>query len=108
MYAHCDHCGLKYERAPGYFLGSIYFNYGLTTLIVVAAFLTLFITDVLAQQYVFLLLLAFSLFFPIWFFRWARSLWMAFDHFVDPKSGADPATGIVSSADGAQEIRRPN
>ena len=27
---HCSHCKLKYERAPGYFLGSIYINYGLT------------------------------------------------------------------------------
>jgi len=39
----------------GYFLGSIYFNYGLTALL-----------------------------FPVWFFRSTRCLWMAMDHFFDP------------------------
>ena len=33
MNAECPHCGLKFEREPGFFLGSIYINYGLTALI---------------------------------------------------------------------------
>jgi uncharacterized protein (DUF983 family) len=89
MHPTCDHCGLKYERAPGYFLGSIYFNYGVTTVIVVATFLALFFTEVLPQQTAFLVLLAFSVLFPLWFFRYARSLWMAFDHYADPASGVE-------------------
>jgi uncharacterized protein (DUF983 family) len=86
MHPVCGHCGLKYERAPGYFLGSIYFNYGLTTLIVIVAFVVLLLTEALPQQQALLVLLAFSVLFPVWFFRWARSLWMAFDHYVDPKA----------------------
>ena len=35
MHAACQQCGRKYERAPGFFLGSIYFNYGVTALLVV-------------------------------------------------------------------------
>lgn len=85
MHPTCSECGFRYERAPGYFLGSIYFNYGLTTLIVIAAYLALFFTEALPQQQTLILLLAFSVLFPIVFFRWARSLWMAFDHYVDPK-----------------------
>lgn len=85
MHPTCSECGFRYERAPGYFLGSIYFNYGLTTLIVIAAYLALFFTEALPQQQTLILLLAFSVLFPIAFFRWARSLWMAFDHYVDPK-----------------------
>jgi uncharacterized protein (DUF983 family) len=89
MHPACEHCGLKYERAPGYFLGSIYFNYGVTTVIVVAAFLVLFFTEALSQQTTFFVLLAFSLLFPLWFFRYARSLWMAFDHYADPVSSGE-------------------
>ena len=33
----CESCGLKFEREPGYFLGSIYFNYGVTAAIVTVA-----------------------------------------------------------------------
>jgi hypothetical protein len=32
-------------------------------------------------------LLAFILLFPLWFFRYARSLWMCFDELFDSRSG---------------------
>lgn len=98
MHAHCEQCGLKYERAPGYFLGSIYFNYGVTTVIVVAAFLGFFFTEIVPQSAAFVVLLAFSLLFPLWFFRYARSLWMAFDHFYDP-APRTPAADAIENAD---------
>jgi hypothetical protein len=85
MHPHCDHCGVTFEREPGFFLGSIYFNYGLTALLVIAAFLFLFFSEVIPQQHAFFILLAFSILFPLWFFRYARSLWLAFDHHVDPR-----------------------
>jgi hypothetical protein len=66
MHESCDHCGLRYQREPGYFLGSIYFNYGLTAPIVWP-------------------LALFCLLFPLWFFRYARSLWLGFDHFFDAR-----------------------
>jgi hypothetical protein len=31
--------------------------------------------------------LAFALLFPLWFFRYARSLWLGFDQFIDPRPG---------------------
>ena len=37
MHPTCPHCGIKYEREPGFFLGSIYINYGITALIVAIA-----------------------------------------------------------------------
>jgi uncharacterized protein (DUF983 family) len=78
----CEHCGLRYQREPGYFLGSIYFNYGLTALLVTATFFTLFLSGVSADVLVWPLAL-FCLVFPLWFFRYARSLWLGFDHFFD-------------------------
>ena len=36
MRSRCDWCGLIYEREPGFFLGSIYVNYGLTAVLTTA------------------------------------------------------------------------
>lgn len=30
MYERCSHCGLKYEREPGFFYGAMYVSYALT------------------------------------------------------------------------------
>jgi hypothetical protein len=34
----CPACGRRFNRAPGYLLGSIYFNYGVTALLAIAIF----------------------------------------------------------------------
>ena len=34
----CDHCGRVHEREPGFFLGSIYFNYGATVILATAIY----------------------------------------------------------------------
>ena len=77
--------GLRYDREPGFFLGSIYFNYGLTALFCAIAYPVLsfgrFTTDNVAMAIVF----TFAILFPIWFFRYARSLWLGMDQFWDPR-----------------------
>jgi hypothetical protein len=84
MNPECDHCHLHYEREPGYFLGSIYINYGLTALLVTVFYFALFFSDIVSPQTALWIVTAFALVFPIWFFRYARSLWMGFDHYWDP------------------------
>jgi len=84
MHERCPRCGLSYEREPGFYLGSIYVNYGVTALIVTAAFFALFFTQVLPQRTVLAILMAFCVAFPLWFFRYARSLWLGFDQYWDP------------------------
>ena len=83
MYEHCGHCGLKFHRGPGYFLGSIYINYGLTAALVTAGYLTMFLTDTLSPTVRVVVLGAFCVLFPLWFFRYARSLWLAMDLYFD-------------------------
>ena len=79
----CSSCGLVFHREPGYFLGSIYFNYGATAFIVTAAyFIGYFFTDI-SPQVLLWSLTAFCVLFPLWFFRYARALWMGLDEFVD-------------------------
>ena len=35
MNERCPHCGLKFEREQGYFLGAMYFSYGIATVVIV-------------------------------------------------------------------------
>jgi len=80
----CSECGLKYEREPGYFLGSIYFNYGVTAILVTVGYLSLFAWDKIDPDVLLWSMAAFCVIFPLWFFRYARALWIAWDHFADP------------------------
>jgi uncharacterized protein (DUF983 family) len=87
MHETCSHCGLKFKREPGFFLGSIYFNYGLTALLVMVAYLALFFTTNISPEVLLWSLTAFCLLFPLWFFRYARSLWLGMDEYFDPRGG---------------------
>lgn len=81
----CEHCGASFVRESGFFLGAIYFNYGLTALFVAVAYpLLVFSRDVPSQKAL-VGCMAFTLLFPLLFFRHARSLWLGFDEFVDPR-----------------------
>ena len=86
MHPRCASCHLQYERGPGYFLGSIYINYGLTALLVSIGFFTLVLTGTASFDQAFWIVAALAVLFPIFFFRYARSLWLGFDHFWDPTS----------------------
>ena len=87
MNATCSACGRTFEREPGFFLGSIYFNYGLTALIVSIVYPVLLFGYGLQEHETSLLIGAgvFVLLFPVIMFRHARSLWLAFDQFADPR-----------------------
>ena len=84
MFNHCVFCGLVYERESGYFLGAIYFNYGLTALVVTVGYPLLVFGLELPANIIFWAAMAFCILFPLWFFRYARSLWIAFDQLCDP------------------------
>jgi uncharacterized protein (DUF983 family) len=90
MHPSCASCGLKYEREPGYFLGSIYVNYGLTTLLVIVGYFGLVFSGVLTFETALWVATAFTVVFPIFFFRYARSLWLGFDHYWDPTTVEPP------------------
>ena len=95
MHEHCDHCGVKFDRAPGYYLGSVYFNYGVTAVLVVTIYFGLYFSGVIRadrqdhQRFLLWTLGLFCLLFPLWFFRYARSLWFGFDHYWDPMDRPD-------------------
>jgi uncharacterized protein (DUF983 family) len=85
MHKQCEACGASFEREPGFFLGSIYFNYGLTALIATVAYTVLLFGYEVPETALLVGALAFVVLFPLWFFRYARSLWLGFDQFADPR-----------------------
>lgn len=86
MHKGCEPCNLTYERSPGFFLGSIYFNYGLTSLVASLAYPIAIFALKLPRTPTIVVIVAFVVLFPLWFFRYARSLWLGFDQFVDPRA----------------------
>jgi uncharacterized protein (DUF983 family) len=85
MHDGCPDCGLQFQREPGFFLGSIYFNYGMTALLVTVSYFACFFGTDISPNHLLWGEFAFCLLFPLWFFRYARSLWLGFDEFVDAR-----------------------
>jgi len=80
----CTKCGLDFRREPGFYLGSIYFNYGLTAMVVTIAYVGAMVSGHGQNPALFWSAGAFCVLFPIWYFRYARSLWLGMDHYWDP------------------------
>ena len=85
----CDGCDLQFERESGFFLGAIYFNYGLTALIVTVLYMGMFISMAVPPFYLKAIPLTVAILFPLLFFRHARSFWLAFDFYIDPRKTND-------------------
>jgi uncharacterized protein (DUF983 family) len=99
MHDRCPACGRKFNRAPGYFLGSIYFNYGVTAVLMIAGYFAVFFWRGSVGPPVLAALAGFCLAFPLWFFRYARALWIAFDERWDPWPNEEEARRGETSLD---------
>lgn len=80
MQRFCAGCGFDLGREHGFYIGSIYVNYGLTALLTVA-FAVAFPG---APRWP---LVTFIVFFPILFFHHARSLWLGLDWYFSSRAG---------------------
>jgi uncharacterized protein (DUF983 family) len=85
MARECALCGLRYERAQGYFVGAIYVNYGVTTLLAVGGAFLLWARTGIDPAAQLGFWVPFVVVFPVWFFRYSRSLWLALEYFVNPE-----------------------
>ena len=85
----CGECGIRFRREDGFFLGSIYFNYGLTALILAVAYPLLLFRYRIDEQQLLFGSLAFAILFPILFFPFSRALWLGFDQYWDPRPGTE-------------------
>ena len=81
----CALCGLRFERAQGYWVGAIYVNYAVTVMIAVGGYLLLWNLAGLPTGWQLALWVPFVIAFPLWFFRYSRSLWLALELLVNPE-----------------------
>jgi hypothetical protein len=92
MHAACGGCGLPFTREPGFYLGSIYVNYGITVLLTGAIYAAILGLGG-SHEAALATCLAVAVLFPVAFFRHARSLLLALDSSVNRhQGGSDPAT----------------
>lgn len=77
MHQSCPRCGLTLEPEPGFYLGSVYANYAATTLIALVGFVVAVFGFGYSKNVVVWLCTAFTVIFPLWFFRYARSIWLS-------------------------------
>jgi uncharacterized protein (DUF983 family) len=78
----CPQCELKLEPEPGFYLGSAYANYAATTLIETAAFVVAVFGFGCNKDVVLWGCVGFAVLFPLWFFRYARSIWLSLMYVV--------------------------
>ncbi|MHC4821058.1 MAG: DUF983 domain-containing protein [Planctomycetota bacterium] len=84
MHPGCTSCGLTFEREPGYFLGAMYFSYGMALVAGFPLVLVLWLQEVpLSLITVALVIELVLLASPL--FRYSRVLWLHFDHGFDPR-----------------------
>jgi uncharacterized protein (DUF983 family) len=85
MASACPRCGLRYERAQGYWVGAIYINYGATAVLVMGGYLLLWTRHGLSTAWQLAIWIPFCIVFPLVFFRWSRSLWLALEYSLNPE-----------------------
>jgi len=101
MHAACPHCGLGLEPDPGFYLGSIYANYAATVLLTSAIFILAVHVYGFDKRVVLWGCAAITVVFPIWFFRYARSVWLSLMYAVSSSSfrtRSPDATGAPRAA----------
>lgn len=74
MHSHCPECGYRFEKEPGYFIGSLYVSYALAVAEMLALFIGIYffftVNQILAILLIALVLLSF------FNFRNARTIWI--------------------------------
>ncbi len=96
----CSACGASFKREQGFYLGSIYINYGATVIGTGALYALLVLGIDWSHKAALAACLVAAVVFPIWFFRWARSLLLALDGSVNQQqaAGSDAPGGTKALA----------
>lgn len=96
MHDTCAGCGSSFRRESGFYLGSIYINYGVTVIVTGALYALLVLIGGTSHETALTVCLAVAVAFPILFFRYARSLLLALDGSVNRNQ--QQAVGVMDPA----------
>jgi uncharacterized protein (DUF983 family) len=80
----CPECGLKYAREPGFFLGAMYFSYGLGILLSLPLCGVMFYHEYSPWAIFAAVIAQLSLLSPL-LLRYSRAMWLHFDQRFDPR-----------------------
>ena len=85
IYDRCPHCGLRYEREQGYYLGAMYVSYALSVPPVALLVLLIWLATHWRLDYV--VLGAFVAYLPAvpLMVRFSRIVWIHIDQWLDPE-----------------------
>ena len=86
----CGNCHFRFEREAGYFVGAMYISYGATIFIAFVGYFALDYFTSISFLPNFILWGVFSALFPIFFFRYSRSLWLSLDYIFNPSEPSNP------------------
>jgi len=95
MREYCPSCGLAFYRESGYYVGSIYINYGATVAAVIAAVL---LFRRIPERFELVFFLFVALLSSLAFFRHSRSLWLAIDYWVSPWEPGERTANPLSAS----------
>ena len=83
MAPECSRCGYSYKREPGFYLGSIYINYGVTAIATILLYASLVMGLGASHERALMVSVVVAVVLPVVFFRWARALLLALDDSVN-------------------------
>ena len=83
MAPECVRCGYSYRREPGFYLGSIYINYGVTAICTILFYALMVMGLGTTHERALAASVVLAVLLPIIFFRWARALLLALDNSVN-------------------------
>jgi|688.fasta_scaffold11488_5 uncharacterized protein (DUF983 family) len=98
MHDGCPACGLAFAREPGFYLGSIYVNYGVTVIVTGALYAALVLGAGLSHEWALAIAVAVAVLLPVAFFRHARSLLLALDTSVNRQADRTVDAGPTATA----------
>lgn len=103
----CPRCRLSYFRESGYYVGAMIINYGVTAVLVTAAYLLSLLLADFVQFSIntkIALWMAFAVLLSLALMRHSYSLWLAVDFWVEPW---EPPTPDEASCAGSSLAERP-
>ena len=95
MAPECGRCGYSYRREPGFYLGSIYINYGVTAICTILLYALMVMGLGASHERALTVSVVVAVVLPVLFFRWARALLLALDNSVN----ANQSHGTAMTAD---------
>jgi len=83
----CPACGLKFFREPGYFVGAMIINYGITAAILITAYLlSQYFPEMwhTSAEVKILVWMAVAIVLSLIFVPFSRGIWLAVDYWMEP------------------------